>query len=88
MKGKIIRKQILILFTLSVLLAVAGIIHGIFFDLDISQIKRLTATGLIFTVIVVFPMLILLERIFDINNKKRFRKLEKRIRKLEGKNGK
>jgi len=86
MKGQIIRKQILILFTLSVLLAVAGIVHGIFFDLDFSQMKRLTTTGLIFTIIVLFPMLILLEKIFDINNKKRFRRLEKRIKKLERKN--
>jgi len=83
---KKIRKQILILFILSILLAVAGIIHGIFFDLDISQIKRLTAAGLIFTTIVIFPMLILLEKIFDINNEKRFKEFEKRIKKLEGKN--
>ena len=77
------RKQIILFLIFSFLLAIAGIIHGIFFDLDFEQIKRLTIGGIIFTVVVIFPILIVLERMFDINNQKRFKEIEKRIRKLE-----
>ena len=83
---KIIRKQILILFTLSVLLAVAGRVHVIFFDLDFSQIKRLTIEGIILTSLIIFPSILVLEWIFDLNNKKRIDQLNKRITKLERKN--
>ena len=52
---KFSKKQILILFVFSIMVAIAGIIHGIFFDLEWEQIKRLTIEGLILTLIVVFP---------------------------------
>ena len=85
MKLHPIKRQIIVLFVISVLVAIAGIIHGVFFDLDFEQIKRLTFTGFIFTLVVVFPALILIEYVFDLNNSKKFEELEKRLKKLERK---
>ena len=65
------------------MISIAAIIHGIFIDLDFSQIKRLTFEGLILTLVVVFPAIIFLEWIFDLNNKKRFDELEKKIRNIK-----
>jgi len=79
----LIKKQILILFIFSVLLAIAAIIHGIFLDLDLAQIKRLTFEGFILTLFVIFPSILFLEWIFDINNKKRFDEIDKKIKKLK-----
>ncbi|MBI2629905.1 hypothetical protein HYW76_02295 [Candidatus Pacearchaeota archaeon] len=60
-----------------------AIIHGIFLDLDLSQIKRLSFEGFLLTFIVVFPSLLLLEWIFDLENHEEFKIVEKRISKLE-----
>lgn len=76
------KKQILILFVFSVMSAIIGIIHGIFFDLDIQQIKRLTLEGMVLTFVVIFPSLLFLEWVFDLNNKKKFDEIETKIRKL------
>ena len=65
------------------LVSVGAIIHGIFFDLAFEEMKRLTLGGLIFTFVVVFPGVLFLEWVFDINNKVEMDGLEKRIRKLE-----
>tara|TARA_Y100000310_G_scaffold333670_2_gene411682 strand:+ start:516 stop:782 length:267 start_codon:yes stop_codon:yes gene_type:complete len=82
---KLIKKQILILFVLSVFISIGLIIHGIFFDLDVTQIKRLTIEGLILTLIIVFPLIIFLEWIFDLNNREKFDIIKKRIDKIEKK---
>ena len=79
----ILKKQLLILLVFSILVSVAAIIHGIFFDLDFSQIKRLTIEGLVLTLIIIFPALLFLEWLFDINNKKKFDELERKIKKLK-----
>lgn len=79
----LVRRQVLILFVFSLLVSVAAIIHGIFFDLDWEQIRRLTLGGLVFTFVVVFPGAIFLEWVFDINNKQAYDALEKRVGKLE-----
>lgn len=81
----LIKKQILVLFVFSVLVSIASIVHGVFFDLDYSQIKRLTIGGLIFTFFVVFPAIIFLEWVFDMNNKKKFDEIERRIKRLKRK---
>jgi len=52
-------------------------------DLEFSQIKRLTLEGLILTLIVVFPVILFLEWVFDINNKKKFDEIDKKIKKLK-----
>jgi len=75
-----VKKQVLLLFVLSIALSAVLIIHGIFFDLDFSQIKRLTLEGIIFTFLIVFPLLLFLEWVFDMDNKARFDELEKRIK--------
>jgi len=80
-----LKKQVISLFLLAILIAIASIIHGIFFDLAFEEIKRLTISGIIFTIIVVFPFLLVIERIFDMNNEKKFKELERRIKKLEKK---
>jgi hypothetical protein len=82
---KLLKKQILILFVFSFLVSIASIVHGIFFDLQFEQIKRLTVEGLIFTLIVIFPAIIFLEWVFDINNKKNYNELNQRLIKLEKK---
>jgi len=82
---KLLKKQILILFVFSLLVSVGAIIHGIFFDLAFEEIKRLTFEGLIFTLLIIFPAVIFLEWVFDINNKKKYDKLNRRLNKLERK---
>ena len=75
-----IKKQILILFVFSILISIASIIHGIFMDLNFSQIKRLTFEGFILTLFIVFPAILFLEWVFDINNKKKFEEIEKKLK--------
>ena len=75
-----LKKQILILFVFAVLISIAMIIHGIFFDLDFSQIKRLTLEGLVLTLVIVFPAILFLEWIFDLNNKEEFKKINKKLK--------
>lgn len=90
-KLKLLGKQIAILLVFSFLVSIAAIIHGVFFDLQFEQIARLTIGGLIFTAIVIFPALLLLEWIFDINNEKKFTEIDRKLNKLQRivkKNGK
>jgi len=77
----ILKKQVIILFVFAVLISVAAIIHGIFFDLDFESIKRLTLEGLLLTILIIYPAILFLEWIFDINNKKRLDELERKINK-------
>lgn len=81
----ILKKQILILFVFSVFASVGAIIHGIFFDLDFEQIKRLTIEGILLTFVLVFPTVLFLEWVFDLNNQEKFAELERKIEKLSQK---
>lgn len=68
------------------LIASAGlIIHGIYFDLDLAQLERLSIEGFIFTFIIIFPTLLLLEWIFDLENHEEYKYLENKINNLENK---
>jgi len=69
----------------AVLVSIASIIHGVFFDLDFIQIKRLTIEGLIFTFVVIFPVLLFLEWVFDINNRRELDNLKRKTERLEEK---
>ena len=69
----------------SLIAAIGLIIHGVFFDLDFSQIERLTIGGFVFTFILLFGTLMILEKIFDLENHEEFAELEKRVRTLESK---
>ena len=80
---KVMKKQILILFVFSILASIAMIIHGMYMDLDFLQIKRLTIEGIILTVLVIFPAILFLEWIFDLNNKQEIKKINKKIKKLK-----
>jgi len=82
---KLIREQVLILLVFSVLVSIGAIIHGIYMDLDFLQIQRLTIEGLFLTVLVIFPAILFLEWVFDINNKRKIDNLNDRISKLEKK---
>lgn len=77
------KKQWLILFTLSIIGAIGGIIHGVYFDLDFSQIQRLSLFGVIFTAGIVFPSILFFEYVFDLNNQKQMKSLESQIEDLK-----
>ena len=77
------KKQILYFFIISVFGSVAGIAHGVFFDLEWDQIGRLSVFGVIFTTIRVIPALLLFGYVFDIDNRAEIEALKSRIEKLE-----
>ena len=87
-KIKIITRKLIATFVFSIIVAIGLIIHGVFFDLDFSQIERLTIGGFIFTFILLFLTLLILEKIFDLENHVEFIELENRVSKLESKNKK
>ncbi|MFW5846844.1 MAG: hypothetical protein ACOCUU_01670 [Nanoarchaeota archaeon] len=81
---KQIRKQQLIYsLLLSVIISIGLIIHGIFLDLDFSQLERFTLGGFIVTYIIVFIFLYVIEKLFDLNNEEEISELRKRLNKLE-----
>ena len=77
------KKQMLYFLIISVFGSVAGIAHGVFFDLEWSQIQRLSLYGIIFTTVIIFPALIIFEYVFDIDNHAEITGLKRRIEKLE-----
>ena len=77
------RKKIFATIIFSVVASVMMIIHGLFFDLDFSQIRRLSIEGFLFTFVLVFVGLIILERIFNIEEDAEIVALKKRLRKIE-----
>ncbi|MCK5234503.1 MAG: hypothetical protein KAJ20_00840 [Candidatus Aenigmarchaeota archaeon] len=80
---KSVKRKFVATFLFSLLASVAGIVHGIFFDVDFLQIQRFTVEGFVLTFIVLFPSLLFLEWIFDLEDKEEFKVLESRIVKLE-----
>jgi len=79
------KKQILYLFIISLFGSVAGIAHGVFFDLQWSQIGRLSLYGIVFTTVIIFPALLVFEYVFDIDNQAEITDLKNRVEKLESK---
>jgi len=79
------QKQIITLFIFSIAAAIIAIAHGVIFDLNLAEIKRLTIWGIALTALVIFPTILLLEWLFDWNNNAQLEELEKRIKKLEEK---
>lgn len=84
-KLKSIKRKILATFLFSLIAAIALIIHGIFFDFDINQIQRLSLEGFLLTFVILFPTLLFLEWVFDLENHEEYQYLENRINKLEKK---
>ena len=77
------KKKLFATFLFSVAASILLIIHGVFFDLEIEQIKRLTIEGFVFTFILVFIGLIVLERIFTLEEDAEIINIKKRLNKLE-----
>lgn len=84
-KKKVIKRKLLATFLFSLIASIGLIIHGVFFDLDFAQIERLTLAGFTLTFIMVFVGLLILEKIFDLENHAEFKNLEKRVSYLEKK---
>jgi len=82
---KEIKRKLLATLMFSLISSIGLIIHGVFFDLDFSQIERLTIGGFIITFILVFGALLIMEKIFDLENHAEFKALEQRVSKLESK---
>jgi hypothetical protein len=61
------------------------IIHGLIFDLDASQVSRLSIEGFVVTFVLVFMGLLILEWIFDIEEHEEIVNIRKRLGKLEKK---
>ncbi len=83
---KIFRKKILATLIFSLVASALLIIHGLYFDLDFSQIQRLTLEGFILTFILVSTGLYILEWIFDIEEHEEIIGIKKRLRRLEKRN--
>jgi len=81
------RKKIVSTVIFSAVVSVLMIIHGMFFDLDFSQIRRLSVEGFLFTFVLVFVGLIILEKIFNIEEDAEIVGLKKRVGKLEKRRG-
>ena len=77
------KKKFVATLIFSLISTIGLIIHGVFFDLDFQQIERLTIGGFIFTFVLVFGALLILEEIFELEDKVEFQNLERRISKLE-----
>lgn len=84
-KKKVVKRKLLATFIFSLISAIGLIIHGVFFDLNFKEIERLTIGGFTLTFILVFFTLLILEKIFDLENHEEFIELEKRVSKLEKK---
>jgi amino acid transporter len=76
-------KQIWYSLLLSIILSIGLIIQGVFFDLDFSQIERLNIGGFILTWIFVFIFILIIEKLFDLNNNEDLINLRKEIKKIK-----
>jgi hypothetical protein len=79
------KKKILPTLVFSLIVAVLIIFHGIFLDLDFTQISRLSLEGFVFTFILVFIGLLILEKIFNLEEDEEIINIKKRLNKLEKK---
>jgi len=72
-------------FIFSLVVAFLLIIHGVFFDLDVSQIRRISVEGFLFTFVLVFVGLIILEKIFTLEEDEDIILIKRRLNNLERK---
>ncbi len=80
------KKQIIYSTLLSIIISIGLIVHGIFFDLDLSSIKRLSIGGFILTFIITLSLVLIIEKLFDLNNEEEIKKVKSELNKLK-KNG-
>ena len=76
------KRKLFATFIFSIVASMLMIIHGVFFNLDFQQIKRLTLEGFVFTFILVFVGLIILERIFTLEEDEEILGLKRKINRL------
>lgn len=67
----------------SLVASIVLIVHGLFFDLDPTQVSRLTFKGFIVTFILTFLGLLLMEKIFTLDEDEEIVRLKRRVRRLE-----
>jgi hypothetical protein len=84
-KLKSIKRKFIATLLFAFIASAALIIHGIYFDLDLSQLQRLSLEGFLLTFIIIFPTLLFLEWVFDLENHEEYKYLENRINELEKK---
>jgi L-lactate permease len=77
------QKKLYATLAFSAISAIILIVHGLFFDMDISQISRLTLNGFVVTFILVFFGLILMEKIFNLEEDEEIVRLKRKVRKIE-----
>ncbi|MEK6847943.1 MAG: hypothetical protein AABX50_02365 [Nanoarchaeota archaeon] len=82
---RVFRRKLLSTFIFSLIASILLIIHGVFFDLDLSQIKRLTIEGFAFTFVLTFIGLVILEKVFSLEEHEEIIKIKNRLGKLERK---
>ncbi len=82
-KLKSIRRKFIATILFSLIASLFSIVHGIFLDADITQLKRLSLEGFLLTFTIIFPTLLLLEWLFNLEDHEEFKIIEKRITKLE-----
>lgn len=82
---KISKKQIIALVFFSIIGSVMAISHGVFFDLEVSEIGRLSSGGVIMTAVIVFLSLILIEWVFDMDNRHEIQNLSDEIEEIKNK---
>ena len=80
---RVFKRKLLSTFIFSLIASILFIIHGVFFDLDVSQIQRLSVEGFVFTFILTFAGLVILERIFSLDEHEEIVKINGRLGKLE-----
>lgn len=80
---KVFKRKLLSTLIFSSISSVLLIIHGVFFDLDTSQMQRLSIEGFIFTFILTFIALIILEKIFTLEEHEEIVKIKNKLNKLE-----
>jgi hypothetical protein len=85
MRQRVFRKKITATILFALVAAALLIVHGLFFDLDASQISRLSIEGFVVTFILVFVGLLILEWIFDIEEHDEVVAIRKRLKRLEAK---
>lgn len=81
--GKRFRRKVFFTLLFSLASSFLLIIHGVFFDLDFSQIQRLSAEGFLFTFVLVSMGLFILEKIFTLEEDEEILALKHRLKRLE-----
>lgn len=79
-KLKIIKRQVIILFTFAIIISLTSILFGIFFKLSSQEIKKIIIFGVIFTIVIMLPALLILDYIFSktkLNKPSKLNKLNK-----------